>query len=80
MTDEQGKTASLPKIIKRYDIKKLLEQSPALIPGIEDLIFTVSVNNDIVAINPQRNDQDKGLAMKDNGLRGLRGNTVFLHK
>lgn len=78
MANQQGSTVYLPKIIKRYDVKDLLEQSPLIIPGIEELIFTVSVSNNVVAIHP---NGESGLAhASEKNQRGIRDDTVLLHK
>lgn len=64
----------------KYRLKYLLDNSPAIIPGLDNIIFTVSVNNDIVAIDPNGKMESTSLKATKESPESFRTNTIFLHK
>lgn len=78
---EERKLNQIPQVILKYNIKKLLEESPAILPGLEDTIFTVSINNNqIMAINPNGQTQSTSLNVKNHHPERFEKDTIFLHK
>ena len=69
-----------PKVSIKYNIKMLLDQTPAVIPGLEDVIFTVSVTNNIVAIDPNGATESTSLKAAQEHPERFRKNSIFLHK
>lgn len=63
-----------------YDIKELFAKSPSMVPGIDDVMFTVSVKYDVVAIDPNGNIESTSLRVTKEHPEKFRDNTIFVYK
>jgi hypothetical protein len=75
-----GNPDNIPEVVVKYNIKYLLETTPAIISGLDNIIFTISVNNDIIALDPSGNMQNTSLKTTKEIPERFKTNAIFLHK
>jgi hypothetical protein len=71
---------NIPEVIVKYNIKYLLETTPAIISGLDNIIFTISVNNDIIALDPSGKMQNTSIKATQEIPKRFKSNAIFLHK
>jgi hypothetical protein len=71
---------NIPEVVVKYNIKYLLETTPAIISGLDNIIFTISVNNDIIALDPSGKMQNTSLKDTKEIPERFKTNAIFLHK
>lgn len=51
-----------------------------MVPGIDDVMFTVSVKYDVVALDPNTNSGDTSVQLNSQAPESFTKDTIFLYK